>query len=70
MHLNSWASSITGSTRAARSAGRVWLGDHRHVGPGEAEQPYAFTTVEQLRKDFLAECELLGWSKGDEANSR
>jgi hypothetical protein len=45
-------------------------GDHRHVGPGEAEQPYAFTTVEQLLKDFLAECELLGWRKGDEADSR
>ena len=45
-------------------------GDHRHVGPSEAEQPYAFTTVEQLLKDFLAECELLGWRKGDEADSR
>jgi len=45
-------------------------GDHRHVGPSEAEQPCAFTTVEQLLKDFLAECELLGWRKGDEADSR
>lgn len=31
---------------------------------------YALTTVEQLLKDFLAECELLGWRKGDEADSR
>lgn len=45
-------------------------GDHRHVGPDEAEQPYAFTTVEKLLEDFLAECRSFGWRDEDEADLR
>ena len=45
-------------------------GDHRHVGPDEAEEPYAFTSVERLLEDFLAECESLGWREDDEADQR
>ncbi|MCZ7564698.1 MAG: DUF6516 family protein [Burkholderiales bacterium] len=45
-------------------------GEHRHVGPDEAEQPYAFTTVERLLEDFLAECETYGWRRDDEADPR
>ena len=45
-------------------------GDHRHVGPDEAEHPYTFTSVERLLEEFLAECELFGWRRGDEADLR
>ena len=45
-------------------------GDHRHVGPNQAEQPYAFTTVDRLLEDFLTECELFGWRKDDETDPR
>jgi hypothetical protein len=45
-------------------------GDHRHVGPEETEEPYAFTTVEKLVADFRAECEQYGWSWSDETHSR
>lgn len=44
--------------------------EYRHVGTDDPEQPYAFTTVERLLEDFLAECETFGWRKGDEADSR
>lgn len=30
-------------------------GDHRHVGPRERQQHYAFTTLEQLIMDFEAD---------------
>lgn len=36
-------------------------GDHRHVGMGEEQQPYAFTTVEELLDDFKNDCEQFGW---------
>lgn len=44
-------------------------GDHRHVGPDEAEQPYGFTSVGQLIADFRAECIATGWRWTDEADS-
>lgn len=45
-------------------------GDHRHVGVDESEQPYGFTTIEQLIADFRAECVALGWRWTDEDDSR
>ena len=45
-------------------------GDHRHVGPDEAEGPYVFTTIGQLIADFRAECISFGWRWEDEADSR
>ena len=36
-------------------------GDHRHVGAGEAELAYKFSTVERLLGDFRSECERHGW---------
>ena len=45
-------------------------GDHRHLGPDETEQPYAFTTVEQLIADFRAACTSFDWRWTDETDSR
>lgn len=36
-------------------------GDHRHVGPEEAEEAYTFTTVDKLLQDFKADCTQHGW---------
>ena len=36
-------------------------GDHRHMGPGEAQVPYEFRSVEKLLNDFRVECQQLGW---------
>ena len=36
-------------------------GDHRHAGPDQIEEPYAFSTLEQLIEEFRDECERLGW---------
>ena len=36
-------------------------GPHRHVGTGEVEEAYEFTSVEQLIEDFRADCEQHGW---------
>lgn len=55
-------------TTLVRYDNETGKGDHRHVGPDEVEQPYAFATVERLLEDFLAECELFGWRNGDETH--
>ena len=34
-------------------------GDHRHVGPHEEEQSYAFTSLAQLLADFASDIESL-----------
>jgi hypothetical protein len=35
-------------------------GDHKHLGADEREVPYAFVSVPQLIRDFLADIEALG----------
>jgi hypothetical protein len=35
-------------------------GPHRHVGAGELEEAYEFTSVEKLIEEFRAECERHG----------
>ena len=36
-------------------------GNHRHVGIGEAQEPYDYSSLEKLLDDFRGECERLGW---------
>jgi len=36
-------------------------GDHRHIGAGELEETYSFSTIEELLADFRRDCERLGW---------
>ena len=36
-------------------------GDHRHIGAGEVEVSYQFSSMEKLLDDFRAECAQLGW---------
>ena len=40
-------------------------GDHRHVGKGEREEPYAFTTLEQLVINFEADVIRLSGGKDE-----
>jgi len=40
-------------------------GDHRHVGKAEREEPYAFTTLEQLVIDFEADVIRLSGGKDE-----
>ena len=39
-------------------------GDHRHVPPGQREEPYSFTTVAALLDDFAADIE--AWRRNHE----
>ena len=36
-------------------------GDHRHLGGGEVEVPYEFSSLEKVLSAFRVECEQLGW---------